>query len=826
MASKKRRRRKPVQQRLKLQAAKQERNTWITIVILCALALIGMMHSGFIGKWLFYIERYLFGDFFWIVLLIISVMLVINIIGKRKSGGRSSPVVFILTACIIMLAETYLSVRSSDTGFGVFTDFVRNTRNFFTDDPQIVLGGGFFGTLLYGIASMMFGRAGVIITLLVMLIVVMLYVVSLDVYKNAFAAIVDFFRVPEEMRPKKKEEDEERENPNLWTMVEKSRQKRMFGTIDADSGNPEDEPAHEEKDAFPEGSPAQRFGISVDDDTNTVSSFEEQIPAQDIEPAFQSSLFFTVEDLVDRTAVMPVIHEESVVIAEEPKITEDLPETEQPVLKPVAKPVRQERKRYPKEYTLPKTTLLDPLPPRSANQENEIAAKEKGELLISILSNFGIESKLLDTHIGPSVTQFEIRPDASVKVSRISNLTDTLKMQLAASDIRVEAPIPGRNAVGVEIPNVKSTPVKMKELINTIPEKEKDEKLLFVVGKDLLGRTVTCRLNRMPHLLIAGATGSGKSVCMNSIITSFLLRTDPKEVKLLLIDPKKVEFTPYHKIPHLIGPVINDASQASNALKVIARIMDERYSMFSAAGVRNIEVFNEKVRRQNGQPNEDGSPCPKLLPYIVVIIDELADLMAVAGKEVELSIQRITQLARAAGIHLIVATQRPSVDVITGLIKSNIPSRIAFAVSSGTDSRTILDHTGAERLLGNGDMLYMPMGQNSPSRVQGVFVTDEEVRRISEDVSSKAAPMYDDSFVLLDNIDSGDGSGGMNAEDPLYEEVKEYVIEAQKASTSLLQRRFGIGYNRAARMIDILEQSGIIGPAQGSKPREVLIKNE
>ncbi|MCR5794361.1 MAG: DNA translocase FtsK [Solobacterium sp.] len=762
-------------------------------------------------------------------------MLVINIIGSRESGARKNPVPFILTACIILLAQTYLSVRSTDTGFGVFTEFLQNTKNFFNDDPELVLGGGFFGTLLYGIASMMFGRAGVIITMLVMLIVVMLFVISLDVYKNAFNKIVDFFRVPEDMRPRKKEEDEERENPNLWTMVEKSRQKRMFGTISADGEKPEDEPETARPGPNPfENTPAQRFGITIDDDTNTYSSFDEQIPVQQIEAPEKNNLFFTVDDLIDRTAVLPVIKEEEIPAVPEPEYEEPVilsepehePETELPAV-PAEKPaVKQEKKRYPKVYTLPKTTLLDPLPPRSANLENETAAKEKGELLISILSNFGIEAKLLDTHIGPSVTQFEIRPDASVKVSRISNLTDTLKMQLAASDIRVEAPIPGRNAVGVEIPNVKSTPVKMKELISTIPEKEKNEKLLFVVGKDLLGRTITCRLNRMPHLLIAGATGSGKSVCMNSIITSFLLRTDPKEVKLLLIDPKKVEFTPYHRIPHLIGPVINDANQANNALKVIARIMDERYTMFSKSGVRNIEVFNEKVREQDGKPNPDGSPCPKLLPYIVVIIDELADLMAVAGKEVELSIQRITQLARAAGIHLIVATQRPSVDVITGLIKSNIPSRIAFAVSSGTDSRTILDHTGAERLLGNGDMLYMPMGQNSPSRVQGVFVTDDEVRRITEDVCSKAAPMYDDSFVLLDNIDGGDGAGGMNAEDPLYEEVKEYVIEAQKASTSLLQRRFGIGYNRAARMIDILEQSGIIGPAQGSKPREVLVKND
>ena len=470
-------------------------------------------------------------------------------------------------------------------------------------------------------------------------------------------------------------------------------------------------------------------------------------------------------------------------------------------------------------------SLLDPLPPHNSNSSNVQTAKQRGEQLISILKNFDINAQLIDIHIGPSVTQFEIRPDATVKVSRILSLTDNIKMALAVKDVRIEAPIPGRNAVGIEVPNDHSTPVKMRELIETTSESDRKQPLLFYIGKNLLGQTVTCRLNKMPHLLIAGATGSGKSVCMNSIITSLLLRTHPDDVKMLLIDPKKVEFTPYHKIPHLIGPVINDPNQANSALKAIVQIMDERYNIFAAAGVRNIEVFNEKVAAQNGRPNPDGSPCPKKMPYIVVIIDELADLMAVAGKDVEQSIQRITQLARAAGIHLIVATQRPSVDVITGIIKANIPSRIAFAVSSGTDSRTILDHVGAERLLGNGDLLYMPIGQSGSERVQGVFVTDEEVQRITEWCSSRGTPEYNDKFVLLEGVENGEFAGGIGiTDDPMFDQVKEYVIEAQKASTSLLQRRFGIGYNRAARMIDALEETGVIGPAQGSRPREVFIK--
>ncbi|MDO5085837.1 MAG: DNA translocase FtsK, partial [Erysipelotrichaceae bacterium] len=465
-------------------------------------------------------------------------------------------------------------------------------------------------------------------------------------------------------------------------------------------------------------------------------------------------------------------------------------------------------------------SLLDPIKGQQGSNANQVAASESGRKVIEILKNFGVNAELVATHIGPSVTKFEIKPDSSVKVSRINAIQDNIKMELAARDIRIEAPIPGKTAVGIEIPNIEAVPVKMLELVKSIPMEKMDQKLLFVLGKDLLGKPVYCQLDKMPHLLIAGATGSGKSVCMNTIITSFLLRCHPDEVKLLLIDPKKVEFTPYQQIPHLIAPVISDAAKASSALKVIVTIMEERFDVFAQCGVRNIKAYNEKVA-------QDSTGSMQNMPYIVVIIDELADLMSVAGKEVEVSIQRITQLARASGIHLIVATQRPSTDVVTGIIKSNIPSRISFSVASGIDSRTILDQVGAERLLGNGDMLYVPIGEPSMIRLQGVYVTDEEVNRIASYCSDLRKPMYLDNFIKLETLDSDDNGGIISAnEDPLYEEVKEYVIDVQKASTSLLQRRFGIGYNRAARMIDILESNGIIGPVQGSKPREVYIKKE
>lgn len=469
-------------------------------------------------------------------------------------------------------------------------------------------------------------------------------------------------------------------------------------------------------------------------------------------------------------------------------------------------------------YRLPRLSILDSVQRKSRTSTNATVAKQQGQKLIDILYEYGVNAKLVQIHIGPSVTKFEIKPELGVRVSKISNLANDIKMALAATDLRIEAPIPGKSAVGIEIPNVEKTPVQMKELMQSIPKEFDSKKLLFCLGKDLTGDNVYGELNRMPHLLIAGATGSGKSVCVNSIICSLLLRTKPDEVKMILIDPKKVEFTPYNDVPHLLAPVITDGDLANKCLKVVVEMMDHRYDLFGNLGVRNIQAYNEYVLNH---PDEHLKPLPRL----VVIIDELADLMLVAAKEVEASIQRITQLARAAGIHLVVATQRPSVDVITGVIKANIPSRIAFAVSQAVDSRTILDHAGAEQLLGNGDMLYLPNGETSPKRIQGVYIKDEEVNRICEYVKSQAKPHYDDAFIQLKDLQNMDKEVASECADPLYEEVKRFVITSRRASTSLIQRKFSIGYARAARLIDVLEENRIIGPANGSKPREILVQN-
>lgn len=806
----------------------EELRQWITIVILSALAIVAMLKTGVIGVFLFNLQRYLLGDLFWLILGIVVVVILVNVMNRHHGNEEKNPAPAVLVICAILLLCGYLNTK--EIGVQTIMPYIDHITDYFAQEPVSSVGGGIAGAALYGVTSMAFGRAGVMIVIVVLFIITALLLVSLDVYKDAFHTICDFFRTPASQKEEEEiqEEEEDKEPANLWNMLAEHKEKKeqaKLGRIQADGENhsPEIKNLSQEMQQpeqlsllGEEAKPQVKSLINIKADKET-----EEIPVVSIPGKVVSdkdSVFINVDELQDPSEMdreeepaVSMLPEEEAAVKPQADVQMSAPA---PVMKHASRP-----------YRLPKPQLLDPIPPKNANGVNEIAAKEKGQLLISILKNFDIDAELVDTHIGPAVTQFEIRPDVNVKVSKILALTDDIKMQLAARDIRVEAPIPGRNAVGIEVPNEESTPVKMRALLNDVAPKDKNQPLLFFLGKDLLGRTITCRLDKMPHLLIAGATGSGKSVCMNSIITSILLRTKPEEVKLLLIDPKKVEFTPFQRIPHLLGPVINDPTQASNALKVVVRIMDERYNLFAAAGVRNIEVYNQKVTEQDGRPNEDGSPCPKKLPYIVVIIDELADLMVVAGKEVEASVQRITQLARAAGIHLIVATQRPSVDVITGIIKANIPSRIAFSVSSGMDSRTILDHIGAERLLGNGDMLYMPIGQNNATRVQGVFVTDDEVRRIADYVSGEAVPEYDDSFIMLEGVNDGEGTGviGIN-DDPMFQEVKDYVVEAQKASTSLLQRRFGIGYNRAARMIDALEASGVIGPAQGSKPREVFIK--
>jgi DNA segregation ATPase FtsK/SpoIIIE, S-DNA-T family len=466
-------------------------------------------------------------------------------------------------------------------------------------------------------------------------------------------------------------------------------------------------------------------------------------------------------------------------------------------------------------YELPPLKLLRL--PRKTDQSGEYELiHANAAKLERTFQSFGVKARVTQVHLGPAVTKYEVHPDVGVKVSKIVSLSDDLALALAAKDIRMEAPIPGKSAIGIEVPNSEVAVVSLREVLEATQNENLESKLQIGLGRDITGEAVLAELNKMPHLLVAGATGSGKSVCINGIITSLLMRAKPHEVKLMMIDPKMVELNVYNGIPHLLAPVVTNPKKASQALQKVVSEMERRYELFSYTGTRNIEGYNDHIKRHNAEEN-DKQP---LLPFIVVIVDELADLMMVASSDVEESITRLAQMARAAGIHLIIATQRPSVDVITGIIKANIPSRIAFAVSSSTDSRTILDMGGAEKLLGRGDMLFLPVGASKPIRVQGAFLSDEEVEETVEFVIGQQKAQYQEEMIP-DEIPTVKGV----VADELYEDAVSLIVEMQTASVSMLQRRFRIGYTRAARLIDEMEARGIVGPYEGSKPRTVLVTN-
>ena len=466
-------------------------------------------------------------------------------------------------------------------------------------------------------------------------------------------------------------------------------------------------------------------------------------------------------------------------------------------------------------YDLPKMDLLALPPVKDQSAEFEVI-EQNARTIEQTLDAFGVQANVTEVHLGPAVTEYEVLPERGVKVSKIVNLQDDMALALAAKDIRIEAPIPGKSAVGIEVPNKEISMVSLRSVLEASPSNKADEKLVVGLGRDISGEAKLTKLNKMPHLLVAGSTGSGKSVCINSIIISILMRAKPHEVKMMMIDPKMVELSVYNGVPHLLAPVVTDPRKASEALKKVVSEMERRYDLFSHTGTRNIEGYNKHVDRFNEENNEKHPH----LPFIVVIVDELADLMLVAAGDVEDSIMRLAQMARAAGIHLIIATQRPSVNVLTGVIKANIPSRIAFAVSSQIDSRTILDMGGAERLLGRGDMLFLPSGESKPTRVQGAFVSDEEVQDIVAYVISQQKAQYQEEMIPTDEDIAPEVDEDT---DELYNEAVRLVVEQDNASVSFLQRKLKIGYARAARIMDQMEEHGVVGPAEKSKPRQILI---
>ncbi len=556
-----------------------------------------------------------------------------------------------------------------------------------------------------------------------------------------------------------------------------------------------------------------------DDSIVFLDSFEDSqpvdndIPFEDIfstkTPA-ESNLDIIIDDVASGADVIEV------------PVEEDDNEYEETVVTPA------ETAEPEKEYELPPLECLD-LPKRTGNQNSGDELKARGETIVKTLQSFGVGTRIVDICQSPSVTRFELQPDPGVKISKITALADDIAMNLASSGVRIEAPIPNKNAVGIEVPNAEKAMVTLREIIESNTYKNSKSKLNVALGRDIQGEATCADLAKMPHLLVAGTTGSGKSVCLNTMIVSLLYNAKPDEVKLIMIDPKKVEFTVYRDIPHLLVPVVADPRKAAGALSWAVAEMDKRYALFADNGVRNLQGYNNFALSQG---------LPKM-PQIVIIIDELSDLMMAASNEVEDSICRLAQKARAAGMHLIVATQRPSVDVITGLIKANIPSRIAFAVKSQIDSRTIIDTQGAEKLLGNGDMLYCPVGLSKPVRVQGSYVSDDEIERVIDFVTSQGDVKFDsdvmqeielkasqDGKKKSGVVETGDVGAGGDYDDEMFPAAVEVVVEAGMASTTLLQRKLKLGYARAARIVDELSEKGIIGPYEGNKPRKVLITKE
>lgn len=745
----------------KKQGLDQEFYIYIYGLILITLSCIGCLQIGFVGEMMTGFVRYFFGNLYGVIYGLIIFYSILLMFRKSISEFPMKYIIGTLCFFVAWLLLASLPNDSTLSGMDIFSDYISNTIHILREEKQV--GGGCIGALLVSISTFLFDEIGTKI------VVVALCILGCLLFggKTMFAYLYKKLGVIGSIKlPKKKK--------TTGKMKNVSRQ---------NVGEVKEDTSIEERIR-----PGQVSFLDVEDE---IQETEEHVNSKKV--SFLD---------VDKTQSIPSVKSEN-----KENSSDEIN--------------NQFISSFHEDYTnyqLPSIQLLKDVGKKNKSRVNVDAANEAGRRLIEILDQFHVKATLVATHIGPAVTKFELKPDLGVRVNKISNLQYDIKMALAAKDIRIEAPIPGKSAVGIEIPNAEKTMVGMKELLYQVPKQYDSKKLLFALGKDLMGNCVYGELNKMPHLLIAGATGSGKSVCVNSIITSILMRAKPDEVKLLLVDPKKVEFTPYKTIPHLLGPVITDGEEANRALKVIVAMMDQRYELFAKVGVRNISGYNTYL-----QEHQEEQLQP--LPWIVVIIDELADLMLVAAKEVEASIQRITQLARAAGIHLIVATQRPSVDVITGVIKANIPSRIAFAVSSAVDSRTILDQVGAEKLLGYGDMLYIPVGETNAVRVQGVFVSDEEVQSICDAASMQGKPKYEDAFLRLEALDQST-SLQEDSNDPLYDEVKSFIINTKKASTSLIQRKFSIGYARAARLIDILEERGIIGPARGSKPREVLVKYE
>ncbi|AJO18154.1 DNA translocase SpoIIIE [Bacillus paralicheniformis] len=748
-------------------------------LICIAISIIAVLQLGVAGQTFIYMFRFFAGE--WFILCFLGLFLTgVSLFWKKKTPSfltRRKAGLYCIIASMLLLSHVQLFQHLTERGIVQSPSVIQNTWELFlmdvkgeTGSPD--LGGGMIGAVLFAASYFLFASAGSKIIAVFLILIGLLLITDRSLQetlikwmtpvasfiKNQWQAFLADIKQLKSSSPKKKSGKKQ-----------KAQRKPKVSEEPVQEAELDPDPVIQSEPII--------SSFSDRDEKPEVQAYEAQAPA----PAEHSP---------------------------EPEAGEDMQATGAPEI--------TFTELENKDYQLPSIQLLDE-PKHTGQQADKKNIYDNARKLEKTFQSFGVKAKVTQVHLGPAVTKYEVYPDVGVKVSKIVNLSDDLALALAAKDIRIEAPIPGKSAIGIEVPNAEVAMVSLKEVLESKLNDRPDAKLMIGLGRNISGEAVLAELNKMPHLLVAGATGSGKSVCVNGIITSILMRAKPHEVKMMMIDPKMVELNVYNGIPHLLAPVVTDPKKASQALKKVVNEMERRYELFSHTGTRNIEGYNDYIKRMNAA---EEAKQPEL-PYIIVIVDELADLMMVASSDVEDSITRLSQMARAAGIHLIIATQRPSVDVITGVIKANIPSRIAFSVSSQTDSRTILDMGGAEKLLGRGDMLFLPVGANKPLRVQGAFLSDEEVEKVVDHVITQQKAQYQEEMIPEETQETVS-----EVTDDLYDEAVALVVSMQTASVSMLQRRFRIGYTRAARLIDAMEERGIVGPYEGSKPREVLLSKE
>ena len=801
--AKKRKRRATKKKKTTTKKKKQSMDWVITGIVLVLVAVLSCVHFGLFSQQLINLIRFFVGDSHYLASIVLGLFGLVMVIYNQPphfSLKRGSGLGVFYLGLLLWESSRVFNQMMIHQGF-VNAFLTSIGEEFSRAQITTKVGGGFIGSMFYQLVFPILGTIGSEVISLSMMLIGILMICNVK-----FATLLSGFQKGSQLVIEKNKDAGEALKSKYSDLVEKHEQNKQEKLNNREKLT---DPLDNHDDIFPSMADFNNEPVS----SNKVKKESSPEFGPPIEVSQESTPVSTeVEDKV--TDDLPASHSYA---EEDQKIKQELQDINHGDFE-----IKQTTQSKNFNYKKPPINLLSPIKNVDQSQDKALIQKNT-EVLESTFKSFGVHVIVKKAVLGPTVTRYEVQPAVGVKVSKIVNLADDLALALAAKDIRIEAPIPGKPLIGIEVPNRTTSAVSFKDVMAHQDAKSKEVSLDVPLGKDVEGKVISADLRKMPHLLIAGSTGSGKSVAINTIITSVLMKAYPEDVKLVLIDPKMVELSVYNGIPHLLIPVVTDAKLATNALRKTVKEMERRYQLFAAGGVRNITEYNQKVVENNADKNNS---VMEKLPYIVVIVDELSDLMMVAGHDVEDAIVRLAQMARAAGIHMILATQRPSVDVITGLIKANVPSRISFAVSSGVDSRTILDQVGAEKLLGRGDMLFLPIGAAKPERVQGAYISVTEVEKIVSWVKDQQEAVYNEDMIPSKNDSEGQAESEDEPEDEFYDQAVALVRKQQSASVSMLQRRFRIGYNRAARIVDEMEAKGIVGPSEGSKPRQVLIPPE